>query len=289
MAKLNITPERSIDALKVAKESGQLKPKHIKALADLISDIRPKMVDKLPKRKTVSKTPDPAIKAELIKKLNLEVQYSECFDTLKHYGFLTENGKARKGDIKPPSFEKVMSAFRPEELEIASRFQKPTLLLIPETSFASKVKALDAHKQGMQQNNTYVDTIYTDSGFDKITGWRAVIVDGARVMEAYEGDDPDLRFDERIKNRKAARRPGEKGMDRHRYALLMMEAIRNGNPIDQKLFTLLEDDPALSDSLIPIAGFRKHDCSIFFRLNGLKNVHGYAQLRSSVGGDVLLV
>jgi len=227
-------------------------------------------------------------RAVFVKKL--EPQYDERLETLKHYGFLDKNGKAKKGDVPPPSVEKAMSAFKPEELEIASSFQKPTLLLIPETSFAAKVKALDSHKQGMQKNDTFADKIFTntDSGSDKITGWRAVIVDGAEKMKAYEGDQLDLSFDKRIKNRKVARKPGEKGMDRHRYALLMMEAIRNENPIDQQLYTLLDDDPALSHSYVPGANTYPDYREVRFSASDPGAVNGRARFRSSVGGDVLL-
>ena len=227
-------------------------------------------------------------RAVFVKKL--EPQYDERLETLKYYGFLDKNGKAKKGDVPPPSVEKAMSAFKPEELEIASSFQKPTLLLIPETSFAAKVRALDTHKQGIQKKDTYVHDNYTrtDSGSHKITGWRAVIVDGAQEMEAYEGDNLDLIFDKRIKNRKTARKPGEKGMDRHRYALLMMEAIKNGDPVDKELYTLLDDDPALSDSYVPGARFLPDSRGVYFYVYHSDRVDGSARFRSSVGGDVLL-
>jgi len=225
-----------------------------------------------------------------VKKLKLKSQYSERLMTLQHYGFLTEAGKSKEGDVPVPSYEKAMSNFKPEELEIVRHFQKPMLLLIPETSFAAKVKALDARKQGMQKNDTYVDNIFTktDSGSDKITGWRAVIVDGAHEMDAYEGDNLGLSFDERIKNRKEARKSGEKGMDRHKYALLMMEAIRNGDPVDKELYTLLDDDPALSVSSVPGASFDPDDREVDFDARYPVLVRGYARFRSSVGGDVLL-
>jgi len=225
-----------------------------------------------------------------VKKLKLKSQYSERLITLQHYGFLAEAGKSKEGDVTVPSYEKAMSTFKPEELEIASRFQKPVLLLVPETSFAAKVKALDAHKQGIQEGDTYVNDIYTDSdsGSEKITGWRVFIVDGAQEMETYEGDNLDLRFDKRIKNRKTARKPDEKGMDRHRYALLMMEAIKNGDPVDKRLYILLDDDPALSASYVPRALFGLGVRGVSFGCNNPDLITDNARFRSSVGGDVFL-
>ena len=72
----------------------------------------------------------PANIPEFVRKLNLEAQYVERIETLEHYSFLTENGEAKEGDVQPPSFKKAMSTFKLEELEIASHFQKPTLLLL---------------------------------------------------------------------------------------------------------------------------------------------------------------
>ncbi|MBU1092749.1 hypothetical protein KJ836_03740 [Patescibacteria group bacterium] len=278
--------ELALALLKEAKGKGTLDPSIEKELAGLIgTEERPKVKEALE-----AKEGKPVDAAELVNKLELEAQYSERLNTLKHYGFLDESGEAKEGNVKVPTYEEAMATFKPEELEIASNFQKPTLLLIPETSFEAKVKAMDAHKQGMQENNTYVNEIYseTDSGSDKITGWRAAIVDGAQEMKAYEGDKLDLRFDKRIEARKATRKEGEKGMDRHRYALLMMEAIKNGNPVDKELYTLLDDDSALSDSNVPGANFYPAVRRVRFYWYDPDGVSGDARFRSSVGGDVLL-
>ena len=290
MVNLNATPDQLINALRAESANGQLTPEHIKALEELISGTRPDVEGALPEEKVEGAKP--ADMLEIIHRLDLEAQYGERLNTLKHYGFLAESGEAREGDIQPPTFEKAMSAFTPQELEIASYFQKPTLLLIPETSFAAKIHALDAHKQGMQKNDTYIDEIYTDSdsGSDKITGWRAVIADGARVMGCYEDDKLDLRLDKRIEQRRATRKPGEKGMDRHRYVLLMMEATKSGNPVDKELFTLLDDDSALSGSDMPYAGFDDpDDRGVCFGGSYPDDVDVNARFRSSVGGDVLLI
>ncbi|HEC20937.1 MAG TPA: hypothetical protein ENI70_00280, partial [Candidatus Peregrinibacteria bacterium] len=150
----------------------------------------------------------------------LEQQYKSRLETLKHFGFLDEKSEAKEGDIPPPSFEKAMSTLMLEELEVASCFQELIFLLIPETSFAAKVKAIDSHKMD-GQHDTFVSDIFTetDSGSEKITGWRVVIVDGAQEMKFYRGDDAERTLEERIKKRKAYRKPSEKGMDRHKYAL----------------------------------------------------------------------
>ena len=284
----NQAHELALAVLEQAQREGTLFEAHQARLTELTSagvNVRTDVEDAL------ESTAEPADSAEPVKELELETQYGERLNTLKHYGFLDEQGEAKEGDIKAPTYEEAMATLKPEELEIASRFQKPTLLLIPETSFAAKVKAMDAHKQGLQENDTYVNEIYgkTDSGSDKITGWRVVIVDGAQEMEVYDGDKLDLRFDKRIEARKGARKEGEKGMDRHRYALLMMEAIRNGDPVDKELCTSLDDDPALSDSYAPSASFVPDLRRVVsFTWDDPVDLCGDVRFRSSVGGDVLL-
>ncbi|MBU1018288.1 hypothetical protein KKA33_04655 [Patescibacteria group bacterium] len=288
-----------------AKENGQLTPKHIRALKELISYAKPSITEVLLGEDAVDVKP-PNI-PDLIRQLNLEVEYSERLNTLKHYGFLNKLGEVKEGDVAQPSFEKAMSVFKLEELEIASNFQNPIFLLIPETSFAVKVAALNAHKQDVLESDTYVNEIYskTDSGSEKITGWRTVIVDGYvdklcttvsppgwtigwRAHRLNKGDDFNSKLVNRIKKRRKARKPCEKGMDRHRYALLMMEAVRNGNPVDKKFSTILDDDSVLLNSDVLIANFWYLSSRIDFGAYHPHDHNNLARFRSSVGGDVLI-
>jgi hypothetical protein len=188
-----------------------------------------------------------------------------------------------------------MAVFTPEMLALARTFQEPTLLIVPETSFEAKVKAIDAKKTMEGQIGTYQPDLYkkTDTGSERIAGWRALIVDGAREMDLKPGDDKGKKFKDRLADRKDARKPGERGMERHAYALLMMEGLRRGDPIDQwkgdkGTYTLLDDDPALSASDVPHAYWDDDDRQVFFDAYAPGVVHGDARLRSVVGGDVIL-
>lgn len=236
------------------------------------------------------KTVKPADMGELIKLLNLETQYVERLDTLWRFGFLAESGDTKKGDIAPPDFEKVLAGFKPEELEIAKNYQKPVLLLVPENSFSAKVAAIDSHRVH-NQSATYLDPVYgnTDSGSEKITGYRAWVVDGAQEMGLYKGDDVGLELADRIRNRKSARKPYEKGIDRHIFIMLMMESIKNGEPIDQESYTLLDDDFALSADCIPAGVWERNGHAVSFGWVSHDGISPDVRLRSSVGGDVLIV
>ncbi|MBI5422070.1 hypothetical protein HZA44_02970, partial [Candidatus Peregrinibacteria bacterium] len=84
------------------------------------------------------------------------------------------------------------------------------------------------------------------------------------------------------------RKPGENGMERHAYALLMMESLRKGEPIDKETYTLLDDDPALSASGVPDAHWGDGNSRVNFNSRDPASVNGNARLRSAVGGVVKL-
>ena len=226
----------------------------------------------------------------LAKELNLKAQYVRRLNILRHYDLIGEGAEFNEDNIAPPSYEAVVAGFKPEELEIATRFIQPMLLIIPETSLAFKVKVLSACKEKVLKHETYINEDYrvTDTGPGKITGWRAVIVESAPEIQPYEGDNVNATFDERIKQRKATRQTYEKGMDRHRYCLLMMEAVRDGHPVDKKLFTLLDDDTALSETKVPAADFDPNNEWIRFNWRYPDDVNVCARFRPSVGGDRIL-
>lgn len=234
----------------------------------------------------------PPTREELIYGLGLRSQYEMRLETL--VGPVASGIFARGAPM--PSCDRVLGSFTLEMLELAQTFQGPTLLLVPETSFAAKVKALDTHKTMKGQQDAFVNDVFkeNDSGSEKITGWKAVIVEGAKKMEVKKGDNEDFELGERIANRKVARKPSEKGMDRHIYAMLMLEALRKGEPIDEHgqmggPYTVLDDDHALSDLFVPSADWR-HPIPprVIFGGDRTREKIGDARFRSSVGGDVKL-
>ena len=233
-----------------------------------------------------------ARKAELVEKMGLEKQYPERINTLKIYSFLPGLMEgASKSGAPVPTYEEVIKTFTTEMLEIADTFQEPTLLLMPETSLAEKVFCIDNQKTIDDQRDTYVSEIFpkTDEGGAVTAGWRAVIVDGAKEMEMKLWDSGTLELENRLDNRRVTRKPGEKGMDRNAYAMLMMESIKNGGrPIDKDSFTLLDDDPALSDTRMPDGRWNHVMQGVVFSSSPLDTEEPNARFRSSVGGDVVL-
>jgi hypothetical protein len=179
-------------------------------------------------------------------KRRLATQYTRCLEDLQTKGrFLDETGKSRDGDAKLPSLDETIDSFTPEDLAVAGDYKDPVLLLIPENSFVAKVKALngmnvltgtepiyartDSHSVSAWDDAVIVDDSAAKGAsspeLDKITGWRAVIIKNT-PEEEDEGTRTNLALGKRAEKLKDARKPGEKGMNRHIVAIL---AIRNNN------------------------------------------------------------
>ena len=80
-------------------------------------------------------------KEKLAESLNFHKQYLDRLDTLAAFGFTGFNGAPKEGDAPVPEIQETFDSFTPEQLKLASTFQEPTLLLVPENSFGAKVAA----------------------------------------------------------------------------------------------------------------------------------------------------
>lgn len=262
---------------------------------DYLSIQTKKKVRELLARAAGFNVPDDEVQKEYLSEADMREQYASRIECLKHFGFLDKDGQVGSGNVKSPGFEKVMGAFSPAELEIAKTYQTPVLLLIPETSFSAMIKAINAHPIKNQIDSKVTGEFYdNDNGSNKITGWRVSIVDGTRIIETYEGDlnmsemFPFVR--KRVEKRKADRLPGEKGMDRKKYAMLMMESMKACQPVDIVGRTVLDDDPLLSDSYVPIGGMDNYSPETVrvYMAKEICDISGFTFFRSSVGGDLLI-
>ena len=270
----------------VKKEEG-LDSSIKRGLTDLLEEREAEGTDELSQKEAPTSKAEAAV---LATQLNLKGQYVKRMSTLRHFGLIGEGEELVQSAVPPPSCDAVIESFSPQELQIAAQYRVPMLILVPECSLNLKVKALDSIKQKMLSHGSYINEIYTETetSDDSIKGWRAYIVEAAHELKPYEGDDPNAPFGDRVSRHKAGRRSIEKGMDRHRYCLLMMETVKRDDPIDQKLFTLLDDDPALSDQKIPAADYDPMNHWIRFNWRYPDDVNVCARFRSSVGGEQLL-
>lgn len=184
--------------------------------------------------------------SEAIQALKLAEQYQSRLLTLKHYDYLNESGDVEYADEPIPSFERFMRSFTSEQLEAAMKFiGDPILLLVPQTSFYSKVQILDWHRLEDQKTSFYNHRVDT-TGSPRIAGWQAVIINGERDVTPTKDDNLDGTFASQVEARYAFnRRHGLSGTDRDIYMMLMMEALRKGEPIDQQTSTLLDGDKGM--------------------------------------------
>ncbi len=223
----------------------------------------------------------------------LEKEYDSALETQKAFQLLRSGEKA-------PDFDQVMKIFTPEMLVTAQSFQNPTLILSTKgRSFNDLVSAMDAHKTMPEQGDVHAGKIFNDDQAKRpLENWGAYIVDGPRKMSVIrEFDDETLILRERLK-RFAEYKEANKlsGMNRWKYAQLMMQALKDGKPIDSECtWTMLDEDPALSNIIVPNAhwdqndnriSFLNQDCVVSFFWIFLGDQGGYNWFRRSVGGDV---
>lgn len=232
---------------------------------------------------------------EYLNESDFRQQYDSRIKELIYFGLLNKDGLTKDDNVAPPELEKVVESFSPAEIEIAKTYQLPVLLLIPETSFSALINAIYTHPL-KKKIETKIDRLfyYHDKESDKITGWRVAIVEGTRILSGYEGD---LQYSEnfalvknRIVKRKKDRLPGERGMNRQKYALLAMESLLTGKPIDNIGATILDDDPLLSNSFIPYAKLENSDPDAIrlYLSRETCDCDDGALFRSTVGGDKLI-
>ncbi|MBI2524252.1 hypothetical protein HYW11_03545, partial [Candidatus Peregrinibacteria bacterium] len=118
-------------------------------------------------------------------------------------------------------------------------------------------------------------------------GWEFWVMDGLQEMDVASYDDTGKILDERIAAVQAYRAKNDlNGFDRNKSVLLFMHSLQNGNPVDQKSYTLLDEDAAYKKGkIVPNSGWS----GVRAGFGGYYAAwqYGSARFRSSVGGDVV--
>lgn len=294
--------ELALAVLESAAKEGTLSEAHKARLAELAGQsVRSNVTETLAASSGVSAAKAPAViiaqpreVKELVESLKLEEGYAEAMETHKFFRLLKTRENA-------PDFGQVLKAFTPEMLVAAQDFQEPTLELTTKgRSFNELVAAIDSHREKLngriipyvdnprRLNPTYVDDLFKRRTTQKPEHWGAYIVEGRKEMDLHDFDDIKLTLKERLKRfadyKKAT---GVQGMDRLKYAHVMMQKLKYGEPIDAKSWTVLDEDPALSDSRVPraqwVPGGSAH---VRFRWFRPERQRDNGRFRCSVGGDV---
>lgn len=205
-------------------------------------------------------------------------QYAEAVTTLRRFGFA--------GDVVP-AFEAIQGAFNAEKREAISGFREPALILVPNVSFEAKVRAIGASGIASRTcvNESVFGSVCKDEGQEQTTFWQPVVIESEQEMDTASFDDPSLTLRDRIDAVRGNCSAHVSGIDRDRYAILMMHALRKGKPIDCRTWTILDRDSALDGSTVPHGGWDVH--RVRFDRCCVDDVSEGARFRFSVVGDVL--
>ena len=218
---------------------------------------------------------------KLIESLRLEEGFKEEMEKQRTFQLL-------KTGQEVPDFGRILKTFTTEMLVAIQNVQSPKLRLItPDRSFNDLVSAMDGHKTMPGQNDTYVDSIFSRHANQKPENWGAHIIESPEDVEVQGFDNFDLTRRERLKifaNHKKV--TGVNGMDRWKFAHAMMQALKEGRPIDVKFWTMLDEDPAMSDSQLPCAYWLPDYRQVDFDWAHPGDPFGRGRFRRSVGGDV---
>jgi hypothetical protein len=217
--------------------------------------------------------------------LDLEKGYDDALDTLRTFQLLRNN------EIFP-DFDQILRTFTPEMLVAAKDFKSPTLVLSAKgRSIDDLVAAMDGHKTMLFQRKVYTDQLFRHMS-RKPENCGAHIVEGAAEMGMHEFDIIYSILKTRVELFAEHKRAiGVGGMDLMKYLPLMMQSLKNRQPIDAKTLTatiLDEELPGLSETHIPYACWNpvpwKRGVDIDWT-NPDKRETSF-RFRRSVGGDV---
>jgi len=219
----------------------------------------------------------------LIESLKLEEGFAKALETQRAFQLLREGERA-------PDFGQVMKTFTPEMLAAAQTFQNPTLILSTKgRSFNDLVSVMDGHNTIEGQEDVYVDEIYRNHADRKPENWGGYIVEGTRETDLHDFDDTSLTLRDRLRRFADHKKTnGVSGMDRFKYTQLMLQTLKDGEPIDHNYtWTILDGDPALSDSRVLNAAWDPGDDHfVLFDWPHPGDAYDYYRFRRSVGGDV---
>jgi len=228
---------------------------------------------------TISGLPEDTKK--LVELLKLEEGYDGAVETQKVFQLL------RSGE-SIPDISSVLGVFTPEMLLTAQSFQKPTLTLTTKgRSFNDLVSAMDGHKTISGQNDASVDVLFSQYAKRKQKYWGAHIIEGPFEIETSDFDNVDRLLKERFKNFENAKKVGGfSGIDRWKYAHLMMQALTNKGTLDTELCTLLNEDPASYETRFMGANWCQVRRQVEFRWGDSSANFRVGRFRRSVGGFI---
>lgn len=230
----------------------------------------------------------------------MEADYRQELSRLEFYDLFSSKSRI-------PTFSQILATFTAEDLlaVVDQKFQGPKLILLPPISFRVKTRkrslerAMNQYKIMPEQEKVWIDAIYeVEHEKDRPKVWQAFMVEGASRIHPQEqgfGDDPGNYLRERLRHFKALYQNSlVQGMDRWRYAHLMMSGLMTGQPLDEdgdrfQTVTLLNEEEQILSRIhppVPNAGWSSESKRVNFLKNNLLDCVGRAAFRRCVGGVV---
>lgn len=217
---------------------------------------------------------------ETIGTFDWQQQYAESIATLRADGLCTFE----------PTLALVLGAFSTKQQEAIPLLRHPKLLLVPQVSFAAKVRAINS--SGLVRYATHVNedvfgslSVLEEGDKEVATALRPVVIEAQKEMDVAPYDNLNDVLKNRIDAVHKNRSAHVGGTDRDTYAALQLHALGQGNSVDRRTWTILDTDEALKGNIVPDVGLR--DDQVIFSGNCADDQVGFARFRSSVMGDVL--
>ena len=215
---------------------------------------------------------------ELLKRLG--DSYEEMIKTLDAFGY----------QEAPPTRESVIHAIAnldPEKLAEIAKFGKPTVVMTPPGDFASRVHKINSHLKMPKQHPTLCDLVSTHALWAPVlTAWMVTIVDGVDAMPQPSYITDDLKVGPKMdKYEEEFAKKNLDVMSCHEGAMLMMQSLRLGKPLDDmestNSVTYYSRKHLTKGSGVPYGCWHSMDHHVTFRGAGLGE-KGSTRCRPSV-------
>jgi len=237
-------------------------------------------------------------------------KYKENLEVLKLFNLYNLDAP-ETGDVPPPSMEEAMQilcdSITPEKREVIEKMEKATFQLIPITSMNRYIKALDSYLPMDEQIEAAVSPWHKDAfkraderdgaKDDTIIGWKIAVTEGSKEPKLLDGDDVNKTLRERgAWFKQKFQRKGISGVDLKRMLALMMNALKNIEPLNninkkRGTWTFVNEEPEKDDE-VSGAGWwsdKSYNKNLGVFVNGGKassNEFKNARFRTSVVVDV---
>ena len=176
--------------------------------------------------------------------------YNLSRKTQERFGLYDPAAEEEGAAPRFPSITEVADAFNPEDFTLATTYQGPALILSPPRRIYEELMSAISLNGGLEMRHGPRIHNPGYSGSDTGGYYRAFITEAASVIEP--GDDfLDRSLLSRIGYRLETRLPGEWGMTRDLYPLLVAQSILRGQMIDRKNFTVLDGEPIVENNAMP--------------------------------------